>query len=69
MKQSLAGGSFTGVYSQEKGRVLHKVSLALGGGKRIGRTCVPGWHFFLTPGQLFPDPCELQWKSFGWCSN
>lgn len=27
------------MYSQEKGRVLHKVSLALRGGNRIGRTC------------------------------
>lgn len=39
MKQSLSGGSFTGMYSQEKGRVLHKVSLALRGGNGIGRTC------------------------------
>lgn len=39
MKQSLSEGSFTGMYSQEKGRVLHKVSLALRGRNRIGRTC------------------------------
>lgn len=39
MKQSLSGGSFTGIYSQEKGRVLHRVSLALRGGNRTGRTC------------------------------